>query len=529
MGNIILLFILVSLCLAIIACFLYFNFKKDKMIDKYEPILFFLELDLKKWRIKKSHLLINEMFEKYNKKAIQYIDKKIGNGWINISQLFDSLEPVNRDKWKKAIEYCVQNKSNFFINQKIKIESFENTKNTIIFFKLKFQYVNDKKIVIEYRSQNKLESERLFNKIITKDQLFNTKHKYRLFIAFSVIKNSLDTFITFIDLFDKLIKNKNIRYFKTNAIIVATITNESYRKINRIKKIIQSKLKKSLNKNNINNFFDGLTFVECQNLETENDFSKIMTRISFGLIKSKTIQSSVHFNLKNIQFNEFEEFKEKIININNMIESNRIEFEKLSVYSSKTKKEIYNFLIPKFQIENDYWNENILKINNFDKKIEDQFVSNILSSNKKLNKKTLININDYQIEKIFENMKNNREFIFIINQTKYSETKEFISLLKLLNVSKIKFGFYVEEFSSSFFSVITNVKPSVIVLSEKVNSNLEEKSVVNKLRILNSITIISRLKIPLVFTNVNDKVINEIELLPNEDKYYMDRSIKILF
>lgn len=514
---------IISICL-FIAIFFFIYIIKNRDQEKYENVLFFLDLDLKNWRIKKNSSLWNTRLD--NEKFSFYFNKKIGVGWINIAKFFSFIGEKEEKRWRKAIEYSVQNKSNTSIQSEMIFKTLDEKKDIKHFFDIKFIYVNDKRIHIELKSKTKIYDEFLNKKLVSKKDLLTDESFYKLFVAFSLVDKDQKTFIDFVIEMDSILKIKNANYFKSNAIVVVVLKNNSYLKIKHLKRKIQKRIKKMQNNSIIKNLFEGSAFVECQNLKSESDFSKIMTRISFSLVKSKINKKPILFNQKNIKFNEFEEFKEKIMNISNIIETKEFEYLFLPTVSIQTKEKIYDYLIPNFKLEDDYWNDYVIGINDFYNKIRDKFAKNILSI-KQIDypkNKVLLSINDYQIEDIFDQMvKNKNKFIFIINRIKFQNVNEFVKLLKLLELSEIKYGISANEFDSSLLSIIGNVKPKIILISNKFNENFGDNGIKNKLKVIYSILLSERSKILLIFSNIDKDMAKEIQLLSKTEKYWVEK------
>lgn len=516
MEKIILISVFAILMVVLILIF-YFFLLKPKMNERKDSIFLCLELDTKRWIIKKSNSLLNEVI--YNEKFNSFFKNKLGNGWININKLFEIINPKDVIKWKKAIEYCIQNKSNSSINHEISFKALDD-KMVTYFFNIKFIYINENHINIELRSKDKMEDKNLVNSIITKEELFKDKNKNKLFVSFNIEDNHLDTFVEFIRAFTQLIKIKNIRFFKSNSIIVIFLSDNSYRRLNRQKMKIQKKLTNSSKKSSIKSFYSGCSFVECANQIDENNLSKIMTRILFSLVKSKALNEIFHFNLKNILFNEFEEFKEKIMNMDELIKIYNFKHEEFKIESIKKNENSMKLYLPKINFDADYWDNYVIQMNEFDKKIRDKFIDFVLNNESlQKNKNILLNINDYQIEKMFSLMKKHKNITFIINQTaKYKKTIDFINLLKLIELSNINYALAIDKVNSKVISIIANVKPKLIILSEKINSNFNNDNINNKLRLIETIVITEKIGITLIFVNLTDEEKNEILLLSKKDK-----------
>ena len=298
------------------AYFVYFILKNTSF-NRKKYIFFSLELDTKRWIIKRNNSLLNNII--YDEKFNWYFKNKIGKGWVGINKLFKILDPVDVEKWKKSIEYCIQNKTNSSINHEIKFKIEGNKKYISYFFNIKFIYINEDHINIEFRTKENFDNSNLIKKIISKNEIFNDKNFYKLFVGFYIEDNeNANVFTSFIKEMSEIVNIKHFSFFKSNSIVVMYNSNNSYKKIARTRIKLGNKLAKSNKKSNINNYYLSCGFVECENNIDENNFSKIMTRISFVLVKSKILNKPIYFNQKNIAFNEFEKFKVKIINNNNI-------------------------------------------------------------------------------------------------------------------------------------------------------------------------------------------------------------------
>ena len=518
----ILLIVFSILIAAFVVIFLVVFKVRTKKIQTNDNSIFFMQMDLKNLRIKKNNLQLDYFFNKSNNFS-NYFKNLFPNGWMTFRQFFSIIGIKEEEKWKRAIEFSIQNKTNTTIYSEFKFKN-KNNKRFIYFLGIKFIYVDENTLNIDLFLQIPVEHDFYENRIISKSKLFNLDHKYKLFIAFSIENTTSSFFIQFINQLNKLIKIKNSYFFKSSKMIVMVLSNNSYSKLQKYRLKIQNKLESKKAKANLEAYYNALAFVECQDLKTESDFSKVMTRISFALIKSKSLRVPIHFNLQNIKFNEFEEFKEKIMIIDGLIKSNNFDYEILPVKSIKSMKEIFQLVAPTFEFENNYNNEAIFKINEFDKKIRERFVESILRSNKQFGKKILININDYQIETIFDLMKENKNFIYIVHRVKYREIGNFENLLKLLELSEINYALYVEEFDSEVLSLLTNLDVKMIVLSMTFNNNFEESMSTSKLEAVNAIILAENRNITLIFTEVEDKLKKELELLTKKDKLYVPKS-----
>ena len=123
--NYIVIVILVFILLILLILVQYFVFVFQKINhSKKETSLFLLDLDLKNWRIKKINSIWNNKNRKINNEKLDlYFNKNIDKGWVNISKIFDLLDPKETQKWKKSIQYCIQNKNLVSINSQVNIKS----------------------------------------------------------------------------------------------------------------------------------------------------------------------------------------------------------------------------------------------------------------------------------------------------------------------------------------------------------------------------------------------------------------------
>lgn len=530
--SIILSIVMITLVSLLSFYFFYFFLKKN-IFQKNNSILMFFEIDLKNWRVRKTpSLLESSTSNEINERFLRYFQKKIGKGWISITDFFKLLDSTNKkEKIQKAIEYCAQNKANIEISTEFVFDSFSTRKNKNLsfLFNLKFRYVDDNKINVECKNNEEIYNLSLKKKVISKEELISNKKKYKLFVAFALNDDKQETYILFLEKIYNLLKNNNFKFFKSNSILLLVLSSDSYSTIRKQGKRINKKLKKSLTKSNINNFYDAVTFVECSKLKSENDFSTVMIRISYALIKSRVQHETIFFNLNSIHMNEFNEFKEKLYLIKGVLNSKSIPYELIPVKSIMNKSHLYNFYVPRLNIEDDYWNSHLLKVNNYDLKIKDKFFLDTIKKNKQTKKHSFININDYQALEHFDLIKKNNDFTYVLNRVKFKDIKQFIRLINLFELSKIKYGLFVDEFDSEFYSIIKNIKPQVIVVSDKFNSYLVDGKIKSKIKIMSAIFITEYLNINLIFTNVDKQMQKEIHILSKTEKFFLDKPPHSLF
>ena len=94
----------------------------------------------------------------------------------------------------------------------------------------------------------------------------------------------------------------------------------------------------------------------------------------------------------------------------------------------------------------------------------------------------------------------------------------------MLELSEINYALYVEEFDSEVLSLLTNLDVKMIVLSMTFNNNFEESMSTSKLEAVNAIILAENRNITLIFTEVEDKLKKELELLTKKDKLYVPKS-----
>lgn len=518
--------VILSICLAliiIVGIFLFIVSSNKKTKIENNNILFFFNIDLNKWRFKANYLDWNKNLntEKFKYFTNQFFD----TGWSSLTKLFQILGE-EENKWKKSINYCVQNQTSTSFKTKISFKIKNTSKPLIYSFDVNLTYMDDSYISAKlfYNGKNKKNKKLDQHKTLSKEDLFKFDKPYILFLSFSLInireKNSNKSHLDFINKITSIIKYKNISFFKSNDFIIFVFNESNYSTINKLK----NKITKTLNKNKekwfLKNLYDGVSFVECSNkIQTENDLAKVMTRISFSLLKSKISKEIFLFSEKNIQFNEFEEFKSKLNSLNKSIKN----ISDVSVYqvkSIKSKREVFEYLKPNISIEDDYWNKYIIEINEFDKKIRDRFVEYVIKNYKLGNKKIMIDINDYQLEKMFDKIKEIKNVIFIINIVKYTNTKELIRLLNLLNLSEIKFALNIEDFDSNTFSILSTARPKMIVISNDFIKKLSNDK--SNLLLMNAMIITEHLGITLVFNKVEEEIKNDIVILSKAEKLYIE-------
>lgn len=514
----IIIFIVIIILLGIIFIFInYFALKYKNIFTDQEKLVFFLDLDLNKTRIKKNNVKWNKKLS--NTKFNDFFEKNIGKGWIDLSYFLNLLENKDAINWKNSIEYCIQNMTN--------VSTTTNLNSWL--FETEFIYINNENIFIKLNSINNIKNDYFLKKIIKKDEIINSSYTYNLFISFSLKKENFinlshKTFNIFVKKFYDIINFNNINFFNLNNNVVFLFKTNKYYKIEHLKKIIKKKIINPKIKNALWNFYDGVSFVESEKINNESDFTKILIRISFGLIKSKLSNAPFHFNLKNIKFDEFEKYKDKVIYITKVIEENKIDYKIKDVISSKTSKSSFSYYLPHINIEDDFWNSCIIDINDFNNKMIDKFAKNIIKNKdkeKEKNEMILLKINDYTIDKFFDYIKNNKNFIYIINNVKINDVKKYVDLLNLLKNYKIEYGISIDEINSNVLSILKNTKTKYLFISKNITKNMFKKNLDEKLKITDWIILTEKMGVSLIFDEISENNIKKLNLISKSEKFYI--------
>ena len=506
-------FLITSIIISLIFIFVV-QYQKKQRLNR--PNLMFLELDLKQWRIKKIPMswsrITNQM------KFSNSLDEIISNGWIDINKFFTILNTKEVKKWKKAIEYAIQNKTSIEITSVIDLDNYNLEKSN---WQIEFFPPYNDVIRINIKWYNSLNYQKNQISVIEKEQLLTDKVQFKLFVAFSLTDKNINLILNdFLDHFQTAIKIKKIKYFifKNNIVFVASAWQ--FDQIQKIKAKFTKYIYK--NKNNIvfNSYYDALTYVEVKSISTEEDFAKILTRISFGIIKSKLIRKPFYFSSKEILFNEFEEYKEAINYVNDLLVKEDFIVEKQRIYSILQNKKVLNYFLPKInEMPDNNWFPLILSSSNFQDKLSDLFFKKMINYNNE-GKLFMIDINDYEINARFDEMIQNRKILYIINLVSYKKPLQIISLFKLLKKYQIKFGIRVNEITSVLFSIVENVKPNVLIMSKEFTSSVDPDLVHQNIDKIGLILICERLNIIPIFENPDHNLKITLKNFSNKEKYF---------
>ena len=506
-------FLITSIIISLIFIFVV-QYQKKQRLNR--PNLMFLELDLKQWRIKKIPMAWSQITNQI--KFSNNLDEIINNGWIDINKFFTILNTKEVKKWKKAIEYAIQNKTNIEITSIVDLDNYDLEKSN---WQIEFFPPYNDIIRINIKWFNSLNHQKNRISVIEKEQLLTDKVQFKLFVAFSLTDKNINLILDdFLEHFQSAIKIKKIKYFifKNNVVFVASAWQ--FDQIQKIKAKFTKYIYK--NKNNIvfNSYYDALTYVEVKSISTEEDFAKILTRISFGIIKSKLIRKPFYFSSKEILFNEFEEYKEAINYVNDLLVKEDFVVEKQRIYSILQNKKVLNYFLPKInEMPDNNWFPLILSSSNFQDKLSDLFFKKMINYNNE-GKLFMIDINDYEINARFDEMIQNRKILYIINLMSYKKPLQIIALFKLLKKYQIKFGIRVNEITSVLFSIVENVKPNVLIMSKEFTSSVDPDLIHQNIDKIGLILICERLNIIPIFENPDHNLKITLKNFSNKEKYF---------
>lgn len=500
--------IIVFIFIAFITYFSFLIFKNNKT-NKIKTGFFSLEMDLKQYRIRMNKFYWNEML---NFSTNDIIQDDFKNGWVNMATIFEKLGPIETKKWKRAIEFCVNNQ----IDTELKTEIINKENNkTFLFIKFIFLSSNELRINVDWKSRK---IENVVDIVTQKKDIISIPGEYKLFISFNIIKFNTMNLYEFVQRIKKILKIKKIIVTTTKNIVTIIIAANNLNELSKIRK----KAIKQINKNKIyiQNFYDSLTFVEVKHLKNENDLSKAIMRTLFGLTKSKIIKDIFFFNLKSVHFNEFEEFKEAFLSIENIIKTSNIDLSLKPIKNIYDNHKIIDIFMPTYNVKENIWTKDVINLYNFDNRILDLFFIKIMSNPPK--NSFLINVNDYFIHENFDILKNNNKIIYIINFVEYKDETKIIDLLSTLKKYNIKFGITINEYNSIIASIINNTQPNIILINEKFANEFNSKDNIDLL--MNKLTLLSlceKLKISPIFINpMNNK--KEILSMGNTEKLYCE-------
>jgi hypothetical protein len=144
----------------------------------------------------------------------------------------------------------------------------------------------------------------------------------------------------------KSLKIKNLDFFVSKNIVIIILYGDKTKEIQEKINLIMKRFEKVKISENLDKYCDAIGVVESKNLFELKDLLKIINRIYFSIIKSTQLNKTFYFNAKNIFFNEFEEFKENYLLLNNIIKNKIIKFSKMSIIDYKNDSSIATYIKP---------------------------------------------------------------------------------------------------------------------------------------------------------------------------------------
>ncbi|MGL4343395.1 MAG: hypothetical protein ACRCRZ_02440, partial [Metamycoplasmataceae bacterium] len=360
----------------------------------------------------------------------------------------------NRKKINLSIKILKENK------EFVEISFIEKKKNIKIKYYFNFYYKNENVINISLFweiEQNEIT-------ILSKNELINSSEPFKIFISFKLKNFSLieqKNFIKNIEIF--LIKFE-LNFFVSNDIISIIIFAKNENDFFKLKEKIKKSLENPETKSLINRYSLACSIVEGKNIDSDEKLYKELRRIHFSLIKSEELGLIFEFNIKNIYFNEFEEYKQSFNYVYNEIEE--ISDVKIIDIFNEKKEIKYKLIEPKLILESNEVIKKIANENNVKNTIIDRFFD--LAINKK-DFNYIIEINDYLIPGKFDKLIKNNNNLFLINFIKNKTNQEIINILNFLSNKNIKHGIKTLNFSNiySLVTIIENTKPFFVIIDGK--------------------------------------------------------------
>ncbi len=499
-------FIIFSLgLLALISIIIAIFFIQKKDVIKSSNGIFLIDVDLKNNRLRKSNII--EIIDK--KVSKNYNHDFFDDGWMDISQFLSNLSDENKEIFlnaldaikvnKKYIKFTVKNKTtkdpDYYIEWIVEFFQTRESINATI----KWSYV--KEIPEGLR-------------IITKEELFKNTKKYKSFIAFNLRAKDQKTFKDFIIILFESFKVKNLDFFISKNIVILILygdtSEETQEKINKIMK----KYEKIKVPNNLISYCNAIGVVESKNLFDTKDLLKIINRIYFSIIKSTQLKKTFYFNAKNIFFNEFEEFKENYLLLNNIIKNKIIRFSKRSIMDYKNNTTIATYIKPEPEYPENFWINMIIENNNILPNIEDEYFSNALSSFKSMDQ-YLIDVNDYVILQNIDKLQQLSGMIFVIKFLESTDVPNFELITSTLKSKGIKFGVRIDEIGPSTITLIESIMPHAIIISESLIDSTDLRKF---LKLKQLILLCNKNPATLIFENPS-----QLELINNKINYFYEK------
>ena len=491
------------IALIFIISVIFFIQKKD--IIKSNNGIFLIDVDLKNNRLRKSdiiEIIDKEVVKNYNH---EFFD----DGWMDISQFLSNLSNENKELFlnaldaikvnKKYVKFTVKNKTtkdpNYYFEWIVEFFQTKDSVNATI----KWSYVKELPDGL---------------RIITKEKLFENTQKYKSFIAFNLRTKDQTTFKDFIIILFKSLKIKNLDFFISKNIVILILygdnSEETQKRINKIMKKFE-KIKVS---SNLISYCNAIGVVESKNLFDTKDLLKIINRIYFSIIKSTQLKKTFYFNAKNIFFNEFEEFKENYLLLNNIIKDKVIKFSKMSIMDYKNNTAIATYIKPEPKYPENFWINMIIENDNILPNIEDEYFNNALSSFKNMDQ-YLIDVNDYVILQNVDKLQKLSGIIFVVKFLESTDVPNFELITSTLKSKGIKFGIRIDEIGPSTITLIESIMPHAIIISESLIDSTDLRKF---LKLKQLIMLCNKNPATLIFENPS-----KFELINNKINYFYEK------
>lgn len=450
--SIILIVIFILSCVMIITFALISFLKKDQI--KSSSGIFLLDIDLQNNRLRKSNLI--EIVE--NDNSSEYFDK----GWMDISLFLLSLSEENKEKFLTALDAIKLNKN--YVKFIIKNKSMKESNFSIQWIIELFKTNDSISATIEW---SYIENMPIDLKIINKEDLFQDTHKYKSFIAFNLKESDQKNFQSFIMILYENLKLKNQHFFVSKNIIILIVYGDTSNEVEKKVNFIIKRIEKIKTSKQLLYYYDAIGIIESDGVSNSKDLLKIINRIYFSLIKSNQLNKPFYFNIKNIFFNEFEEFKENYLILNNIIKSKNIRSKENPIFEVKTGSVIANYIKPDPEYPDNFWTSMIIKNKNILPNLEDSYFNKMLNSLDKLDQ-YLIDVNDYELIQNMDKLKNHSSMIFIIKFIESTNIRNLELIVANLKRSNIKFGIKIESVIPEVVTLIESIMPHAIIIDEKL-------------------------------------------------------------
>ncbi len=477
-----LLIIFPIFCLVFISNVLFSFLKKVKI--KSSAGFFLLDIDLKNNRLRKTNLLNKE--EK--SQEVEYLSE----GWMDINIFLSSISKTNEEKFLIAINAITKNSDyvKFIIKNDSLIEPAYSVQWLVELFK-----TND--LVSATVRWDYIKNIPKNLTIISKEELFKNQNKYKSFIAFNLKTNDQNEFQVFMTILCAILKLKNLEFLISKSIVTLIIYGENNEEIEKKINYVLSKIKKGKTEKELLLYYDGLGIVESDGVTNINDLAKIMNRIYFSLIKSKQLKKPFLFNIKNIFFNEFEEFKENYAILNNIIKSKNIPTIKTPIIEFKSKNIIANYIKPIPKYLDNFWTNMIIQNKNILPNLDDFYFEKIINSLDQYDQ-YFIDINDYMIIQNIEKIKHHISLIFIIQFNELANINNLELIVSNLKANNIKFGIKISNIASEVITLIEFIKPHIIIIREEL---INTSDLTKFLNLKQLITLSKKNPVTLIFEN----------------------------